>query len=58
MTETEALQRALTALDEIDEFAENENLDAEDRIEEIRSITGSVIGDLARAGYEAEKEDE
>lgn len=50
MTEHEALQKALHALKEIDQLAE-ENLG--DTVGEIRDITGTVIGDLARAGYTA-----
>ena len=57
MTEREALQLALRALDEIDKLADraaNGGADGADAVELIHGITGEVIGDLARAGHEAE----
>jgi hypothetical protein len=59
MTKDEALKKALTALDDIDKLAEvamNGHDDPADTVNEIHSITGSLIGDLARAGYKAEVE--
>ena len=58
MNAADAMNALLRALDQIDKLAEvalNDGDDsaAWDAVEEIHSITGSLIGDLARAGFES-----
>lgn len=55
MNAADALNAALRALDEIDKIAEGPISGgdaAQDALDDIHDITGNVIGDLARAGYE------